>query len=210
MLGEYIVPVRPTIQNADEATVRLLDGLVIFWLVLWLVVGAWSGFTIWQLSGLGDTITTSGNALKSTGEALQTVGQAPVVGEGPGELGDEVVTTAEDVAGRGQEIRTQLRVLSLLLGLSIMVMPTTPVLGLYLPLRLARRRDADELRTALAERGRDTMLDRYLAERALNVLPYAAVRAISADPWQDIASGRCGALADAELERLGLRRPPGD
>ncbi len=135
-----MVPVRPTIQTADEATVRLLDGLVIFWLVLWLVVGAWSGFTIWQLSGLGDTITTSGEALQSAGEALQTVGETPVVGEGPGRLGDQVVSTAADIGVRGQEIKTQLRVLSLLLGLSIMLMPTTPVLGLYLPLRLARPR----------------------------------------------------------------------
>jgi len=132
-----------TLRTADEATVRLIDSLVAFWLVFWLVIGAWSGYTIWQVSGLGDTVTTSGQALNSAGEALQAVGEVPVVGESTGELGDEVVGTAADIADRGQEIKAQLRQLSLLLGLSIALMPTTPVIWLYLP---ARRREVDRLR----------------------------------------------------------------
>lgn len=198
---------RPSVRTADEPTVRLLDGLVAFWLVLWLVVGLWSGYTIWQVSALGDTVTSSGRALDSAGEALQSVSEVPVVGERSGDLGDEVVATAADIAGRGQEIKSDLRRLALLLGLSIALMPTAPVLGLYLPLRAARRRDVRELRRALMRHGRDPALDRYLAERAIHVLPYTAVRAISADPWTDIMQGRAQRLADAELERLGLRAP---
>jgi len=199
--------VRLSVRTADEATVRLLDGLVAFWLVLWLVVGAWSGYTIWQVSALGDTVSNSGAALHSAGEALQSVGDLPLVGERPGELGDEVVGTATEITARGQEIKSDLRRLSLLLGLSIVLMPTTPVLGLYLPLRLARRREIQELRRALARHGRDPAFDRYLAERAVHVLPYSTVRGISADPWDDIAHGRAQRLADAELARLGLRPP---
>lgn len=195
---------RPSIRTTDEPTVRLLDGLVAFWLSLWLVIGSWSGYTIWQVSSLGDTVSNSGTALNSAGEALQSVGGVPVVGERPAELGDEVVATAAEITGRGQDIKSDLRRLSLLLGLSIALMPTTPVLGLYLPLRLARRREVRELRRALARHGRDAALDRYLAERAVHVLPYATVRSISADPWSDIAHGRAQRLADAELERLGL------
>ncbi|HET7327086.1 MAG TPA: hypothetical protein VFJ14_07330 [Nocardioidaceae bacterium] len=198
---------RASIRTADEATVRLLDGLIIFWLALWIVVGAWSGYTIWQLSDLGDTVTNSGLALHSTGEALQTLGELPVVGAEPSDLGDEVVSTAEDIAGRGQDVQAQLRQLSLTLGLSIMLMPTTPVLGLYLPLRLARRRELLDVRRGLAEDGWDPLLERYLAERALDHLPYAAVRDISDDPWRDIADGRGHALARAEIARMGLRPP---
>jgi hypothetical protein len=198
---------RLSVRTADESTVRLLDGMVAFWLVLWLVVGAWSGYTIWQVSALGDTVTKSGRALDSAGNALQSVGEVPIVGDGPGALGDEIVVTAADITTRGQEIKSDLRRLSLLLGLSIVLMPTTPVLGLYLPLRAARRRDVRELRRALTRHGSDPALERYLAERAIDALPYTAVRAISADPWADIAQGRAQRLADAELERLGLRRP---
>lgn len=196
---------RLTVRTADEPTVRLLDGVVVFWLVLWLVLGGWSGYTIWQVSELGDTVTTSGRALDSAGRALESVGDVPVVGDRPAELGAEVITTAEDVAARGQEVKSQLRQLSLLLGLSIALMPTTPVLGLYLPLRWARRRETAELRRSLARHGRDAAFDRYLAERALQTMPFTTVHALVGDPWRAIAEGRTGPLADAELERLGLR-----
>jgi hypothetical protein len=199
--------VRLTIRTADESTVRLLDGLVVFWVVLWLVIGGWSGYTIWQVSELGDTVTTSGEALDSAGKALESVGEVPVVGDRPAELGQEVVATADDIAARGQEVKSQLRQLSLLLGLSIMLMPTTPVVGLYLPLRWARRREVAELRRALTRHGRDGSFDRYLAERAMQTLPYRTVHSIVGDPWQAIAEGRAGPLAEAELRRLGLRRP---
>lgn len=198
---------RASIRTADEATVRLLDGLVIFWVALWLVVGVWSGVMIWQLSDLGDTVTRSGQALGSTGEALQALGEVPVVGEGPGELGDEVVATADDIATRGQEIQAQLRQLSVTLGLSIMLMPTTPVAGLYLPLRLARHREHREVRAALSADVLDPTLQRYLAERALDHLPYATVRDISDDPWGDIAAGDSHSLARAEIVRMGLSPP---
>lgn len=201
---------RASIRTADEATVRLLDGLVIFWLVLWLVVGGWSGILIWQLSDLGNTVTNSGQALTSTGEALQALGELPIVGERPGELGDEVVSTAYDIAVRGQEVRTQLRQLAVALGFSIVLMPTTPVLGLYLPQRLARRRELLDVRRALTSDGLDPRLERYLAERAVDHLPYATVRRLSEDPWQDIAHGRSSALARAEIVRMGLRPPPGN
>ena len=130
------------LRTADQSTIRLLDGLVIFWFVLWLVIGGWSGYTIWQLSDLGDTVTSSGRAIGSSGEALEAVGGVPVIGERPAELGKEISATGVEVASRGQEVKSQLRQLSLLLGLAIALMPTTPILGLYLPLRLARRRSA--------------------------------------------------------------------
>ncbi|MBA3989478.1 MAG: hypothetical protein H0X54_00325 [Propionibacteriales bacterium] len=198
---------RATISTADESTIRVLDGLVIFWLVLWLFIGAWSAVTIWHVGDIGDTISNSGRALETAGTALTKVGSVPIIGDEAGELGNEVVTTAADVASRGQEVKGQLRQLAVMLGLSIIVMPTTPVVGMYLPLRLARRREISGIRQALAQHGGDARLDRYLAERALDHLPFTSVRSLSPDPWRDIAEGKATKLADAELERLGLRRP---
>ncbi len=196
---------RTGIKTTDEATIELLDGLVAFWVVLWLAIVAWSGVTVWQLSDMGDTITSSGRALETAGTALTKVGSVPVIGD-DGDLGEEVVTTAADITGRGQEIKGELRQLALMLGISIMVMPTTPVVGTYLPLRFARRREVAEIRHALTQKGDDPQLDRYLAERALDNLPLSEVRSLSADPWRDISMGNTRALADAELARLGLRR----
>lgn len=195
---------RPSIRAADTSTLRLLDSVVVAWVVLWVVVGGWSGFTIWQVSDLGETITTSGDALHSAGTAMESVGSLPVVGERTAELGREVVVAAVDISARGHDVTSQLRQLALLLGLSIAIMPTTPVLGVYLPLRLGRRREDADLRRLLEIHGRDPVVDRYLAERALRSMPFADIRAISPDPWADLAQGRVEALADAELNRVGL------
>lgn len=200
---------RTTIRTADEDTVHLLDGLVIFWMAVWLVVGIWSGVTIWQVSSVGDTVTNSGEALGGAGEALQDLGELPVVGERPGELGAEVGATADQISVSGQQAKGELRRLALLLGLSIVGIPTAPVVGLYLPLRVARRREIAEIRQSLSRSGGDPGLDRYLAERAINTLPYVAVIAVSADPWGDLQRGDVRALADAELARLGVGRGPG-
>ncbi|NYD40380.1 hypothetical protein [Nocardioides panaciterrulae] len=183
-----------------------MDGLVAFWFVLWLLVGAWSGYTMWQLSGLGDTVTSSGQAIGSAGQALRAVGKVPVVGERPGELGRQVVATGADVADRGQQVKSELRQLSLLLGLAIALAPTTPIAGLYLPLRLARRRETIELRQALVRHGDDPGLERYLAERALHSLSYAEAHRLHEDPVLAVAEGNTRPLADAELARLGLTR----
>lgn len=197
---------RTTIRTADETTVRTLDGLVVFWLVLWLVVGVWSGITIWQVAEVGDTVTNSGEALGDAGAALQDLEGVPVVGERPGELGADVVATAADIAERGQRAKGELRRLALLLGLSIVAIPTTPVLGLYVPLRWARHHEIREIRRSLATGDVDG-LDRYLAGRAIHAMPYASVAAVSADPWGDLDRGETRSLADAELARLGVRRP---
>lgn len=130
-----------TLRTTDDSTLRVLDGVVVAWVLLWLVVGAWSGYSTWQLADLGDTVTTSGGAIESAGQALQSLGAVPVVGEEPAALGAEVAATGAEVASRGQEVKSQLRQMAILLGIAIAVMPTTPVAGFYVPLRLARRRE---------------------------------------------------------------------
>ncbi len=197
----------PSVRTADTSTLRLLDALALCWLVLWLALGAASGWTLWQLSDLGDTITSSGQAIDSAGRALQQLGGVPVIGREPAQLGEQAVATAADISARGQEVKSELRQLAVLLGLAIMVMPTTPVLGLYLPLRLERRRTVATLRRSLAEHGDGPGLDRHLAEQALVTLSYADACAVAGgDPREAVEAGRTRALADAELARLGVDR----
>lgn len=196
-----------TIRTSDAATIRLLDGLVCFWFVLWLVVGGWSGYTMWHLSELGDTVTASGDSIHSAGSALESLGGVPLVGKRPLELGREVSATGIDIADRGQQVKSQLRQLSLLLGLAIALMPTAPVVGLYFPQRLSRRRDLRELRRALRSSESAGILDRYLAERAMRSMSFSSVHALVGDPWLALDEGQARPLADAELARIGIRRP---
>lgn len=189
----------------DRQTVRALDGLAVFWVVLWLVVGVWTGATMWQLSHLGDTVADSGRALDDAGRAVEAVADVPLVGDQASELAARVRATASDVQTQGEESRDAVRRLSVLLGLSVAVIPTTPLLGVYAPLRLARARDAAAVRRALDSGAPG--LDAHLATRAVRHLPLPRLLAVTDDPVRDLRDRRFRALADAELRRLGLGRP---
>lgn len=192
--------------GAHERTVRTLDGLVVFWVVLWLVVGLWSGYEIWQLSSLSRSTVKSGQALDGAGRAFQSLGNVPLVGDAPAQFGGRVRATAADIVASATEAGRSTRRLSVLLGLSITLIPVTPVLGLYVPGRLARRRDVRAIRKAVGSGSADPGLEAYLARRAVAHIPYPALRELSADPEGELANGRYRSLADAELSRLGISR----
>jgi len=214
------VPVALSVRSADEPTLRLFDGALVAWMTLWVVVGVLTGMTLWQAADIGDTLRTSGEAIGSAGSALEDLGSVPLVGDRPAELGAETRATGAEISARGPAVKSDLRRLALLLGLSVALIPTTPVLGLYVPLRLARRRETRSLRRSLRsaprdEAGRplrDPVLDGYLAQRALQNLPYVDVRRVvgaDAGPVDPSNQQHARRLADAELTRLGIRRSRG-
>lgn len=198
---------RSMVRTADESTVAWFDRLATFWVALWLVVGAAAAVTVWQIADLGDTISSSGEALQTAGKALTDIAGVPVVGDKAGELGGQVTATSADVSASGQDVKSQLRRLAVLLGIVITLMPILPVLGLYLPARLARRREIEQIGAALAREDDVTQIDRLLAERALEHLSFSDLAQVSADPRDDISKGQTRSLADAELRRLGMVRP---
>jgi hypothetical protein len=65
------------------------------------------------------------------------------------------------------------------------------------------------VRRALAAAPDERGLDEYLARRAAFAMPYDRLSATSVDPWGDLAAGERRRLSDAELRRLGIRRPNG-
>ena len=85
--------------------------------------------------------------------------------------------------------------------------PTTPLLALYALLRHSWHRDRRSLEDAVALADDDEALEQFLARRALDHLPYRRLRRLSENPWRDYEDGHTAALADAELARVGLRRP---
>jgi hypothetical protein len=195
----------------DSASLRVLDAVVALWVVLWLVLAGWTAYSVWVLADLGQTMTTAARALDSAGRGLQDLAAVPLVGDRPADLGEEVRATAAQVAGNGAAIDGQVRRLALLLGIALFFIPVTPVLGLWAPLRLARRRELRDLRRAVVRHGDDPGLRRHLANRAVHRLPYATLRTVSDDPYRDLDQGRWDRLAALELERLGLAglRVPG-
>ena len=192
----------------SPSAVRSYDGFAVFWVVLWLVVGVWTGYRLWQLASISDNVVQSGRALDRAGQALQEIGRVPVIGDAPERFAGRVRATAQNVVAQGEVNGDRTRQLAVLLGVTIAAGPSLPLLALYLP---ARRRYAGEVRAVRAayEGGRGPAVAALLARRAVNTLPLDELLAASPDPDGDVRSGRHRALAEAELIRLGLRdRPP--
>jgi len=191
---------------SDERTVRTLDRLVLFWVALWIVLGAATGITLWRAAELGDTLSRSGTTLTTVGTSLRDLSELPLIPDRPGEVGTEVQKSAAEITVRGQEVKSQLRLLGVLLGIAVVGIPVTPIVGLYLPLRVRRRREITRLRESLRTHPDDEALDGWLAGRARGTLAYEEVERVTRESEGDRGS-ISRALADAELRRLGLRRP---
>ncbi len=194
------------LRRAGADQLRLLDAVALLWCVAWVVIGGWVGHEVWQLSHLGETLTTTGQALDDSGRALQELRDIPIIGGTPGTIGDSVREAATSIAARGGETRDSTRRLAVLLGVSVALLPLAPVL-LYLPVRAAAAADRRRV-LALLRSADGPDLDTHLARRALAEVPYETLQRTTPTPERDFAEGRRRHLADAQLEHLGLRRDP--
>ena len=192
-------------QFFSARTMRLLDGLLVAYVVVWGILGVLIGVDIRRQADLSDQVTRVGEALTDIGGSLDVLSGLPLVGGNIGEVTGRVLDAGESVAESGRESRRSLERMGVLVGVAFVAVPLMLVLPLYVPLRLAWRREVRVVAGALAGGGPD--LDRLLARRALASMPYERLLEHGGDPWARLESGDTRDLADAELERLGLRRP---
>ncbi len=190
--------------TADLRAARAWDGVVCFWVVFWLALGAWVGYEMWQLGGLSQSAVDSGRALGTAGRALQDLAGLPLIGSRTGQLGDQVVASGSSIVDSGAQAGGSIRALSVLTGVVVALAPTGPVLLLYVPSRAGSRRENRALRAALLDPQRTEQAIAHLARRAVANLGFAELVAVTADPDADLAAGRHDHLARAEMRRLGL------
>ncbi len=181
---------------------------LVAWVLFWIAVGGGTAVQVANLARLSDTLTESAQALDAAGRALQAVGRAPVIGDAPERLGNEVREAAREIEASGASSRRTIRRLSVLLGLSVVLLPISTVAGWYLPPRISLARQRREIERALAGGQGGRSLERFLAHRAVQNLPFEALRRLSPDPWGDLEHGTYRRLANAELARLGLAARP--
>ncbi len=181
----------------------LIDVLAVMWVALWVVVALAVADEMRNLGRLSVTVDRVGRAAVTVGDGLSDLSSVPFVGGRVDRAGAEIRAAGVRASAGASESKRSVRRLSVLLGLSIAVLPTAPLL-LYVPLRLSRIREARTLRRLLAQGGDAVAMERFLAERAVANLSYAQLRKVSEAPWRDLDEGRYGALALAELERVGV------
>lgn len=192
-----------------RSTRVILDLVLVLWVGTWIVVGLWVAREVKGLTDLSRTVIAAGLALEEAGGALQTLDDVPFVGEDVSGVGERTERAGESARLSGRSSRESIESLSVLLGVSIAAAPTLPLLLLYVPMRLAWRRQVQAVRRALRAAQDDRAVDEFLAWRAVLNLPYDSLREVSADPWRDLEAGRYRKLGDAELRRLGIDRPAG-
>lgn len=188
---------------------RLLDLAVLAWAVAWVVVGLLVAREVRGLTDLSRTVTAAGYALQEAGGALGSLQGVPFVGEDLDAVAERTERAGRSARESGRSSRESVESLSVLLGISIALAPSLPLIALYLPMRLAWIREVRSVRRALLAAPDEVGLEEYLARRAALTLPYDRLRATASDPWGELAAGERRRLSDAELSRLGIRRPDG-
>ena len=186
--------------------VRVLDVAVLLWIALWGVLGVLIWHDIRAQTGLSDNVIRIGAAVRETGEAFAVVGGLPLIGGGIADVADRITSAGAEVESTGVESRESITRIAVVSGIGVGVLPAAMVLFLYVPVRLAWRRDVAAVAAGLSRSQGDPGFERYLARRAVSVLPWDRLEKITADPWREIAEGDVRALADEELSRLGLSR----
>ena len=189
--------------------IRLLDAVAVAWVVLWVVLGLLVGREVRQLRELSDTVVTAGAAIQQTGGLVRGLGNIPFVGDQVSSVAAQVEQAGKSAQVSGRDSRDSTEKLSVLLALSIGLIPTLPLLGLYLPLRLTWTRDARAVRRALRRAPSDPLLVEFLARRAVSNFPYDTLLAVTPEPFRDLEDGRFENLARLELDRLGIRSSSG-
>ena len=192
--------------TAGVRLVRVLDVAAVLWVALWIVLALLVGREVRNLRELSDTVVTAGVAVEQTGGLVRTLENVPFLGSRVSGVADQVEAAGRSAQESGRDSRDSTENLSVLLALCIGLIPTLPLLGLYLPLRWTWTHEARAVRRALRFRPDDPLLTEFLARRAVVNFSYDRLLAVSQQPYRDLEEGRYDELARLELERLGIQR----
>jgi hypothetical protein len=184
---------------------RRLNVALAIWAAFWIGLAAYTAYEVAALKSLSHTVVKAGRATETTGHALAAVGHLPFVGGQISHLAAQTIAAGASARTSGAATATTIDQLAVLFGIAIALIPTVPLLVLYVPLRLGWRRDRRAVRSAVARWDGEPDLESYLAQRALAHLRFDELRELGYDGTAGSAAN--AELAAAELRRLGLDRP---
>jgi hypothetical protein len=186
-------------------TMRWLNVGLAIWAACWIGIAAYTAYEVSSLRTLSHTVVKAGTATESTGHALAAIGHLPFVGGQITQLAEQAIAAGASARSSGASTATTVDRLALLLGIAIALIPTVPLLALYLPLLLSWRRDRAAVRQAIVRWDGEVGLEAFLARRALTHMRFDELRGLGYDGTEGSAPN--SELAAAELRRLGLDCP---
>jgi hypothetical protein len=187
------------------ATARftLPDAVLAVWAAFWIALAVVVALDTREVAKLGGTVTQTGAAMNAIGGVI---GGIPFTGD-ISSASQSVQQAGASAQANGADAQAAADRLGIYLGIAIAFIPSVPLIGLYLPIRLARIRESRTAQRSLAVFGPDPRFQEFLARRAVQHLTYEEITAVSQQPWEDMRQGRFRALATAELQRLEIERP---
>jgi hypothetical protein len=185
-------------------SIRLVDLTIGLWILLWVGLGLLVTSQVRSLAKFSETIDLAADAVDQTADGLHPLGSLPFAGPRISVVESRLRATAANARVRAEESTNSVERLSIILGLTVALAPTVPVVAAYVSARRSRAREVRAVRRALMTAGGDPAFEEFLARRAADRLAYHALRRISPNPWRDLEEGRFEALARAELDRLGI------
>ncbi|HWD64294.1 MAG TPA: hypothetical protein VG405_03905, partial [Solirubrobacteraceae bacterium] len=152
---------------------NLTDLVLAVWVCAWIALGIAIGVEVSHLSALSDTVVSEGRAVRTVGSSLHSLSGVPLVGGAIASGARAVQAAGASAVSSGNESESTITALSVLLALAVALLPSAPVLLLYAPGRVRRRREAGAIRHALADPERRLEVREFLAQRALYTLGYS-------------------------------------
>ena len=181
--------------------ITLPDMALELWAVIWIALAVAVVQNTRDVAKLGGTVSQTGAAISQVGGVINSIPLIPGDVSGASDSVQQAGASAEVSGNDGEDAANRL---GIYLGIAIAVIPSLPLIGLYLPFRLSRIREARVARRSLMRYGHDLRFQEFLARRAVERLPYEEIMAVSEQPWEDMKRGRFRALAAAELNRLEI------
>jgi hypothetical protein len=177
------------------------DFVVAAWAILWIVLAIGVVQSTRDVAQLGGTVSQTGSAVSQVGGLINDI---PLIPDDVSGASSNVQAAGQSAEANGADGQDAANRLGIYLGIAIAIIPSIPIIGLYLPIRILRIRERRVAQRALALHGHDPQFQEFLARRAIEKLEYEDIMAISAHPWDDMKQGRFTALASAELHRLEI------
>jgi hypothetical protein len=192
------------VSRIPQRSILAIDLLVLTWTIVWIVLGVTVGMFVARLGAVGDGLQDAGGAIVRAGDAVTGMADVPLIGGGFDAVGAEIGDVGRETQEDGRSIERDVDRLAWLIGASLAVAPTLPILAVWLPPRISRERERRALRRSL--RSEDGAALGYLANRAVATRTFRELLEVSDDPVRDLAAGRYDALATLELDHLALGR----
>lgn len=119
----------------------VLDVVVVLWVAAWISLGLAIGAEVRGLRQVSGTVSRVGLAVQETAAVVSDLAAVPLVGDQVGSAADRIQQAGTSAVASGRRSASSAKRLGWMLALAVAVIPSVPLLAVYLPLRISAERE---------------------------------------------------------------------